>query len=54
MTLEMYGQTYMYTYPPDEAEQMLDVITLQALAGRIPALVADIVAETVIGGIDER
>lgn len=49
----MYGHTFIYQYPPEEAEQLLDVITLQALAGRIPAMVADIIADIVIGGFDE-
>jgi len=49
---EYNGHTWIYTYPPGEAEGMIDVLAEQAMHGKLPVALADTLIDMVVEGWD--
>jgi len=43
---------WVYTYPPEEANGMIDVLADQAMKGKLPVVLADTLINMVVEGVD--
>lgn len=47
------GHTYIYSYPPEEAPGIVDIIYADVLKSKIPMLAGRVLTEMVLGGWED-
>lgn len=52
MIAEYKEHKWVYTYPPEEANGMIDVLADQAMRGKLPVVLADTLINMVVEGVD--
>lgn len=49
LSCTLKGETFMYIYPPEESEQVIQMITLHVAEGRLHPTAGLLLAEMIVG-----